>query len=100
MGVEQSDVYQMLAYARAYGAGRLILLYPWHEELGGKRIQRTWFVAEPADLRAKTTAPKEREDAPGCEGASCRLDIAVVDVGRPDTVTGALRAIVDPGAPS
>ena len=100
LGVEQSDVYQMLAYARAYGAGRLILLYPWHEELGGKGIQRTWIVAEPADRCAVATASKEREDAPGCEGASCRLDIAVVDVGRPDAVAGALRAIVDSGAPS
>ena len=34
LGVEQSDIYQMLAYARAYGAGRLILLYPWHKALG------------------------------------------------------------------
>ena len=100
MGVEQSDVYQMLAYARAYGAGRLILLYPRHEELGGKRIQRTWIVAEPTDRCAGATASKEKEDAPGCEGASCRLDIAVVDVGRPDAVTGALRAIVDSNAPS
>ena len=100
MGVEQSDVYQMLAYARAYGAGRLILLYPWHEALGGKRIQRTWIVAEPTDRRAVATVSKEREDAPGCEGASCRLDIAVVDVGRPDAVAGALCAIVDPDAPS
>ena len=100
LGVEQSDVYQMLAYARAYGAGRLILLYPWHEELGGKGIQRTWIVAEPTDRRAVATAPKEREDAPGCKGASCRLDIAVVDVGRPDAVADALRAIVDSGAPS
>ena len=100
MGVEQSDIYQMLAYARAYGAGRLILLYPRHEELGGKGIQRTWIVAEPADRCAVATAPKEREDTPGCEGASCRLDIAVVDVGRPDAVAGALRAIVDSGAPS
>ena len=100
MGVEQSDVYQMLAYARAYGAGRLILLYPRHEELGGKRIQRTWIVAEPTDRCAGATASKEKEDAPGCEGASCRLDIAVVDVGRPDAVADALSAIVDSGAPS
>ena len=100
LGVEQSDVYQMLAYARAYGAGRLILLYPWHEELGRKGILRTWIVAEPADRCAAATASMEKEDAPGCEGASCRLDIAVVDVGRPDAVADALRAIVDSGAPS
>lgn len=30
LGVDQSDVYQMLAYERAYRARRLVLLYPWH----------------------------------------------------------------------
>ena len=88
LGVAQSDVYQMLAYARAYGAGRLILLYPWHEELGeheasdNKGILRTWKVAE-AGL-----------------ATACRLDVAVVDVGRPGAVAGALQAIVGSGAPS
>ncbi len=88
LGVASSDVYQMLAYARAYGAGRLILLYPWHEELGehgapdNKGILRTWKVAETGLATA------------------CRLDVAVVDVGRPDTVAGALQAIVGSGAPS
>ena len=83
-----SDVYQMLAYARAYGAGRLILLYPWHEELGEheasdkKGILRTWKVAETGLATV------------------CRLDVAVVDVGRPGAVAGALRAIVGSGAPS
>ena len=98
LGVDQSDVYQMLAYARAYGAGRLILLYPWHKELGGheephkrrSRILRTWTVAEPG-----TTAA-------GSE-TTCRLDVAVVDVGSPGAiapgaVARALRTIVDSGA--
>ena len=97
MGVDQSDVYQMLAYARAYGAGRLILLYPWHKALGEHeepdkkgRILRTWTVAEPG-----TTAE-------GSETA-CRLDVAVVDVGSsgavaPGAVARALRTIVDSGA--
>ena len=97
LGVEQPDVYQMLAYARVYGAGRLILLYPWRKKLGGKRIQRTWIVAEPADRRAVATVPKEQEPS---EGAICRLDVAVVDIGRPDAVIGTLRAIVDRGAAS
>ena len=99
MGVDQSDVYQMLAYARAYGAGRLILLYPWHKALGeheepGKkgRILRTWTVAEPG------TTDEGSETA-------CRLDVAVVDVGSPGAVAPgavarALRTIVDSGAPS
>ena len=88
LGVASSDVYQMLTYARAYGAGRLILLYPWHKELGEhetpdkKGILRTWRVAE--------TGPE----------TACRLDVAVVDVGRPGAVAGALQAIVGSGAPS
>ena len=97
LGVDQSDVYQMLAYARACGAGRLILLYPWHKELAEHeepdkkgRILRTWTVAEPG-----TTAA-------GSETA-CRLDVAVVDVGSPGAiapgaVVRALRTIVDSGA--
>lgn len=32
-GVSQSDVYQMLAYARVYGVQRLLLLYPHHDGL-------------------------------------------------------------------
>ena len=86
LGVASSDVYQMLAYARAYGAGRLILLYPWHKELGeheapdNKGILRTWKVAEAGS------------------GTACRLDVAVVDIGRPGAVAGALQAIVGSGA--
>ena len=79
LGVAQSDVYQMLAYARAYGAKRLILLYPWHKKLDNKGVLRTWKVAE---TRIAT---------------ACRLDVAVVDVGCPGAVADALRAIVDSG---
>ena len=62
LGVADSDVYQMLAYARAYNAKRLILIYPWHEEMGAQqKVIRTWFVA----------------------GTNCRLDVATVGVGRP-----------------
>jgi 5-methylcytosine-specific restriction enzyme subunit McrC len=32
-GVSQSDVYQMMAYARLYGCPRLMLLYPFHPHL-------------------------------------------------------------------
>ena len=31
-GVHQPDIYQLLAYAHAYKARRVILLYPWHED--------------------------------------------------------------------
>ena len=33
-GVAQADVYQMMAYGRLYGCGRLLLLYPGHAGLG------------------------------------------------------------------
>ncbi|WP_422012216.1 McrC family protein [Reyranella sp.] len=33
-GVSQSDVYQMMAYARLYQCGELVLLYPHHAGLG------------------------------------------------------------------
>ncbi|MCY3689542.1 MAG: hypothetical protein F4Y22_00270 [Gammaproteobacteria bacterium] len=33
LDVQPADIYQLLAYARAYGANRVILLYPWHKDL-------------------------------------------------------------------
>ena len=74
MGVAQSDVYQMLAYARAYDARRLVLLYPWHEKMGTRQgVHRRWFVT----------------------GTDCRLDVATVDVGRPGEVVKVLRGICE-----
>lgn len=74
MGVSQSDIYQMLAYARAYGAKRLVLLYPWHREMDGPPgLNRRWTFT----------------------GSDCRLDVATVDVGRPDDVGDDLRRIID-----
>lgn len=72
LGVEQSDVYQMLAYARSYGASRLILLYPWTGELPPEGRAREWTVA----------------------GTDIPLDVATVNVGRPDTVVDALRELL------
>ena len=72
LGVEQADVYQMLAYARAYEAKRLVLLYPWHEGLDRPGVLRRWSVA----------------------GTSTAFDIATVDVGKPDSVRLTLREIV------
>ena len=43
--VSQSDVYQMLAYAHAYDADRLILLYPWDSHIGDPGILKEWSVA-------------------------------------------------------
>ena len=74
LGVKQSDIYQMLAYARAYDAKRLVLIYPWHEEMGTRQgMHRRWFVT----------------------GTDCRLDVATVDVGRPGEVVKVLRGICD-----
>ena len=73
-GVKQKDVYQMLTYATAWKAKRLILLYPWHEGLQRQPpdIERRWRVA--ADGRP--------------------FDVATIDVGRPRKVVETLRAIV------
>ena len=69
VGVEQSDVYQMLAYAHAYDARRVVLLYPWHPGLPAPGIYRRWSIA----------------------ATSIAFDIATVDIGQPDSVPNALR---------
>ena len=74
LGVAPSDVYQMLAYAQAYRAERLVLLYPWLEGVK-KGVTRHWCVAR-----------TERH-----------LDIATIDVGEPRNVACALRQIVGRG---
>ncbi len=72
LGVEQADVYQMLAYARAYEARRLVLLFPWHEGLATEPILRRWRVA----------------------GTATVFEVATVDVAKPQMVVSALRKIV------
>ena len=69
LGVEQSDIYQMLAYAEAWDAKRLVLVYPWHRRMNERGIVREWRAS----------------------GTGRPLDVATVDVGRPDKVVGALR---------
>ncbi len=69
LDVEQSDIYQMLAYAQAYSARHLVLLYPWHRKLEKEGILRRWRV---------TGSPRQ-------------LDIAAIDLGRPDSVVRTLR---------
>ena len=73
LGVEQPDVYQMLAYARAYSARRLVLLYPWHDDLATVPILRRWRVT----------------------GTETVFDIATVDVGRSGSVGPTLRRVMD-----
>ena len=72
VGVEQSDVYQMLAYAHAYEARRVVMLYPWHPGLPAPGIYRRWNIA----------------------GTTIAFDIATVDIGQPDSVPTALREII------
>ncbi|MDE0037562.1 MAG: restriction endonuclease [Gammaproteobacteria bacterium] len=72
LGVEQSDVYQMLAYSRAYQATRLVLLYPWQHGLP-RGVCRTWHVSETSTL----------------------FEVATVDVSKPDHVKTALRELVE-----
>ena len=81
MGIAPSDIYQVLAYARAYGAKRLVLLYPWHREMD-----------EPPGLNRRWTVT----------GSDCRLDIATIDVRRPNEVGHSLHRIInsDADAPS
>jgi len=77
LGVKPPDVYQLLAYARAYGAKRVILLYPWHKDLpAAPGIMAHWW-------------------APGPQGEHIPFDIATVNVGSPETVPATLCEIVD-----
>ena len=62
----------MLVYGQAYGAKRLVLLYPWLSGLGEKGINRSWRV----------------------QGTQTPLDIATVDVGEPSSVALTLGEIV------
>ena len=72
LGVSESDVYQMLAYSRAYRARRLVLVYPWHESLGQVGVCRSWLVF----------------------GSSTTFDVATVDIRKPEEVRSELRKIV------
>lgn len=70
--VSQSDVYQMLAYAHAYDAHRLILLYPWDSNLESRGVVQRWTVA----------------------GSNRILEAGAVDVGNPSSVIDQLRTLV------
>ena len=76
MGVSESDIYQMLAYARACDAKRLVLIYPRHEEMDAEQgVIRRWTVTG--------------------TGPDRRLDIATADVGHPSEVVMTLRDICE-----
>ena len=73
LGVAQSDVYQMLAYAEAWDAKRLVLVYPSPRGMDKPGIVGEWRTSE--------------TDRP--------LDIVTVNVGRSETVVTALRDLWD-----
>ena len=72
LGIAPADVYQMLTYARACEAARAVLLYPWHAGVGKHGVVCRWTAA----------------------GSGLPLDVAAVDVGRPEGVAETLRRVV------
>ena len=72
-GPSRADVYQMLVYGQAYGAERVILIYPWHETIGAEGVHRRWTVT----------------------GAGYGFEVATVNVGRPDEVQRSLRGLFE-----
>ena len=76
LGIDQSDLYQMLADERAYRIQRLVLLYPWNDGLP-HGVCRRWRVP----------------------GSSAVFDAATVDVSEPAAVPSSLCAIVSTDVP-
>ena len=72
-GPSRADVNQMLVYGQAYKATRVILVYPWHEAIGGEGTHRRWTVT-----------------GPGYD-----FETATVNVGAPQEVHGTLRELFD-----
>ena len=73
LNIDSPDIYQMHAYAHAYDAARLVLVYPWRQEVIARPgIARHWRIY----------------------GTRRILDVATVDVGRPEGVVESLRQIV------
>ena len=73
LGVDQSDVYQMMAYSQAYESHRAALIYPWHRDIG----------APPG--------PTQRWNICGTDRT---LEVVTVDVGEPQTAVEQLKDIL------
>lgn len=74
-GINQGDVYQMMAYSQLYECDRVMLLYPYHQGLSGSLSQQTYAI--------------------GTAGASRKLLISTIDVSRRhSTVTASLSKLV------
>ena len=72
LGVAQSDVYQMLAYASAYGAERVVLLYPMQRpDITKPGIYERWTIT----------------------GTEIPFQVATVDVAEPESVVETLSEI-------
>lgn len=76
IGVKQSDVYQMLAYAHAYEARRLVLIYPCCDGFETPGQVQRWIIP-------KTDRP---------------LDIVTVDISQPDSVSEVLHQLFGSGS--
>lgn len=76
IGVKQSDVYQMLAYAHAYDARRLALIYPCCNGFEKPGRVRRWKIPKTGRL----------------------LDIVTVDISEPNSVSGVLRQLFGGGS--
>ena len=72
-GPSKADVNQMLVYGQAYGAERVILVYPWHEAVGEQGTHRRWTVT-----------------GPGYD-----FETATVNVGQPAQVPQSLRGLFE-----
>ncbi len=74
-GVEQSDIYQMLAYGRSYNASRIVLLYPWYRNLSADQgIYCNWKAAFDNNLP---------------------LDIATIDIRKTKKIEQNLSRLID-----
>ena len=69
----RDDVDQMLVYGQAYGAERVVLIYPWHENVGSEGVHRRWTVT----------------------GPGYGFETATVNVGRPGEVQRTLRGLFE-----
>ena len=54
-GVSQSDIYQMMAYARLYASSKLMLLYPHHAALETPGILERYVLAHGTEQLSTAT---------------------------------------------
>ena len=80
-GVSQADLYQMYAYASCYDCSDVVLLYPYHKELGGNAGVSGHYLLNPwlADVNGEKFK---------------RVRIATIDLADLRTVTRQLKEIL------